>query len=198
VGPVEPSLDGQVMSAVSRHPAVRSVSLVGSRGEGRATELSDWDFVVAPDDFPAVARDLAGLCAPLAPLAMQWDRLSPHYCWMLMLQGPTKVDLLFPDEPHELEPPWEPTRENLTAIDRHFWDWALWLRSKEAAGKREVVETELEKLFQHLLGPLGATTSPCCLSGAVAAYRDARAMAERRFTCEVPRKLEAAVADSLI
>lgn len=191
------SLERRVTGAIGEHPAVRSIRLTGSRAEGRATALSDWDFVVETDDFAAVARDLPGLSAPLAPLAVQWDPLSPHWCWMLMLAGPTKIDLLFLDEPHGLEPPWEPTRESLSAIDRHFWDWALWLRSKEAAGKRELVASELAKLFRHLLGPLGVATAPGSVAEAVAAYRDARAAAERRFGCEVPRELEAAVAPAL-
>jgi hypothetical protein len=193
-----PSLERQVISALGRHPGVRNVSLAGSRAEGRANPFSDWDFVVAVNDFTAVAADLPELCAPLAPIAQQWDRLSPHQCWMLMLPGPTKVDVIFPDEPHELEPPWKPSQDNLAAIDRHFWDWALWLRSKEASGKADLVATELEKLFRHLLGPLGATTAPDSVAEAVAIYREGRAEAERRFSCEVPRELETAVAGSLL
>lgn len=194
---VKPSLDRRVISALGGHPAVRSIELAGSRASGRATEFSDWDFVVATDDFPALAGDLPKLCAPLAPLAEQWDRLSPEQCWMLMLPGPTKVDVIFPEEPHELEPPWSPSPESLVGIDRHFWDWMLWLRSKEASGKREMVAAELEKLFQHLLGPLGATSRPGSVADAVAVYRDARAAAEQRFGCEVPRELENAVAPAL-
>ena len=192
------SLCTDVLAAIGPHEAVRTIELAGSRAEGRATAFSDWDFVVATDDFPALARDLPDLCAPLAPLALQWDPLSPHQCWMLMLPGPTKVDLIFPDEPHELEPPWQSSRDNLAAIDRHFWDWALWLRSKEESGKRDLVVAELEKLFQHLLDPLGATTSPGSVAEAVSAYRDARATAERRFAYEVPRELELAVADTVL
>ena len=94
------SLCTDVLAAIGPHEAVRTIELAGSRAEGRATAFSDWDFVVATDDFPALARDLPDLCAPLAPLALQWDPLSPHQCWMLMLPGPTKVDLIFPDEPH--------------------------------------------------------------------------------------------------
>lgn len=195
---VEASLEQRVRRAVGRHQAVRKVDLAGSRAEGRATERSDWDFVVVTDDFTALAGALPGLCAPLAPIAMQWDRLSPHQCWMLMLTGPTKVDLLFPDEPHELERPWEPTRENLAAIDDHFWDWALWLRSKEASGKRQQVEAELDKLHRHLLGPLGVRTTPASVTEAVAFYRDARAAAELRLGNEVPRVLEAAVAAAVL
>ena len=195
---VAPSLERQVISAIGGHPGVRSVDLAGSRAEGRATEFSDWDFVVAADDFPTVAADLPELCAPLAPIAAQWDRLSPHQCWMLMLAGPTKVDFIFPHEPHELEPPWEPSRENLAAIDRHFWDWALWLRSKEASGKDDLVASELKKLFDHLLEPLGATAAPDSVADAVTIYRDGRAGTERRFSCKVPRELETAVAGSLL
>jgi hypothetical protein len=195
---VAPSLERQVISAIGRHPGVRSITLAGSRAEGRATGFSDWDFVVTADDFPAVAADLPELCAPLAPIAQQWDRLSPHQCWMLMLPGPTKVDAIFPDEPHELEPPWQPSRKNLAAIDRHFWDWALWLRSKEASGKVDLVAAELEKLLHHLLEPLGATAAPGSAAEAVAVYRDARTRAERAFSCEVPRALEAAVADRVL
>lgn len=198
MGRVEPPLEQRVPSALGRHPAVRSVELTGSRAEGRATSHSDWDFAVATDDFQALARDLPELCAPLAPVAEQWDRLSPHQCWMLILPGPAKVDLIFPDEPHEDEPPWQPTRENLAAIDRHFWDWALWLRSKEAAGKQELLENELEKLRRHLLAPLGATAKPDSVADAVAAYRDARARAESRFGCQVPRVLETAVAGAVL
>lgn len=187
-----------IRSAVGRHPAVRSIELAGSRAESRANDRSDWDFVVVTDDFPALAAALPELCAQLEPLAQQWDRLSPYACWMLMLAGPTKIDLIFPEQPYEDEPPWEPARDNLTAIDDHFWDWALWLRSKEAAGRDELVTTELEKLFLHLLAPLGATRRPTSVADAVAIYRDARGEAERRFGIEVPRELEAAVAAAVL
>lgn len=190
-------LDQSVVGAVGRHPSVRSVQLVGSRAEGRANVRSDWDFAIDTDDFRALAADLPALCAALDPMAQQWDRLSSRYCWMLMLRGPTKVDLIFGDQPHQQEPPWEPTRDNLRAIDRHFWDWTLWLGSKEAAGKEDLVASELEKLFQHLLAPLGVGQIPASLSAAVAEYRDARAEAERRFHRRVPRDLETEVASTL-
>jgi len=34
--------------ALVTHPSIRSVRLIGSRAEGRAHELSDWDFAVRP------------------------------------------------------------------------------------------------------------------------------------------------------
>jgi len=39
--------------------------------------------------------------------------------------GPGEIDLIFVGQGHEDEPPWEPSRENLEAIDAHFWDWML-------------------------------------------------------------------------
>jgi predicted nucleotidyltransferase len=191
------SLAERVMGAVSQHPAVQSIELVGSRAEGRATELSDWDFRVTTDQFEDLAGDLPRLVAELEPLAQQWDRLSSYWCYMLMLRGPVKVDLIFPELPHADEPPWRPSRDNLAELDAHFWDWTLWLRSKEVAGKTDLVESELEKLFAHLLAPLGVTAPPMGIGEAVEAYRAARERAEAKLGVEVPRGLEDEVAPAL-
>ena len=182
---------------VAAHPAVRRISFVGSRAEGRASELSDWDFLVEADDFDALAEALPALLSPLEPLAQQWDRLSREQCWMLIVPGPAKVDLIFPGEPHKLEPPWQPSADNLAAIDAHFWDWMLWLNAKEARGSAERVEVELEKLCEHLLGPLGVRRRPGSVADAVAAYCAARDAAEQRFGVTVDRGLEEAVAPAL-
>jgi hypothetical protein len=155
--------------------------------------LSDWDFGVWAPDFGAVPA----LLAPLRPLVQQWDRLSDTQCWMLILRGPVKVDFIFPDEPHAHEGPWVPGPDTLAAIDGHFWDWMLWLHSKEAAGKDDQVAAELEKLFDHLLGPLGVAAAPSSVAEAVVAYRAARDEAERRFGRSVSREVEQAVAPSL-
>src|SRR5947207_675148 len=138
------NLDERIIATVAHHPAVRGIRLVGSRAEGRANEFSDWDFLVDTNDFDVVAQGLRELLAPLEPLVQQWDRLSPEWCWMLILHGPAKVDLIFPHEPHDNEPPWEPNAENLDAIDAHFWDWMLWLRSKHASAKTDLIASELE------------------------------------------------------
>ena len=116
---------------------------------------------------------------------------------MLILRGSIKVDLIFPDEQHELEPPWQPTRENLAAVDQHFWDWILWLSGKQAGGNGELVDAELKKLHQHLLAPLGAQVPPPSLDQALAVYREIRAQAERRFGLQVSRALETEVAPAL-
>ena len=82
-----------------------------------------------------MAEALPELVAPLEPLAQQWDRLSPHACYMLMLRGIGKVDLIF-DEPWESSPPWEVSAETLRGIDDHFWDWTIWLAAKEGLGSK--------------------------------------------------------------
>jgi hypothetical protein len=184
----------RIIGAVAPHPGVRSIQVVGSRATGLARDDSDWDFRVEADDFASVAAALPELCAPLEPLAQQWDRLSDEQCWMLILRGPEKVDLIFPEEPHTHEPPWVPRADNLAALDAHFWDWMLWLRGKEASGKRDVVTNEQQKLFDHLLNPLGAEHVPSSITEAVAVYRTARNRIEKRLGCVISRELEAEVA----
>jgi len=184
----------QIIPLVDGHPAVRSIRLVGSRAEGRASERSDWDFSVETDDFLALTEALPQILDPLNPLAQQWDRLSGEWCWMVMLRGPVKVDLIFPQEPHSDEPPWEPNHANLNAIEAHFWDWMLWLSGKQARGNAELVYTELSKLSDHLLAPLGFERRPASIAEAIDAYREARDRAEQRFCVVVGRELETAVA----
>ena len=112
---------------------------------------------------------------------------------MLILRGPAKVDLIFPSERHEHEPPWEPAAENLEALDAHFWDWMLWLWSKDTSGKSDLVAGELRKLFDHLLGPLGVERPPSSIAEAISAYRGARDRAEQRLGNAVSRELETEV-----
>jgi hypothetical protein len=175
------------------HPCVTSVDLVGSRADGRATERSDYDFVVHTTNFDRVAEALPGMVASLGPLSRQWDRLSDTMCFMLILPGPVKIDLIFRDAPHEHDPPWEPAPETLDGIDAHFWDWMLWLSSKLAKGETGLVQFELERLHRHLLRPLGERQAPSSIVEAVAHYQRLRDDVERRFGCTVSRTLEAAV-----
>ena len=191
-------MEQQVIDAVSRHPHVESIRLVGSRARGDARDESDWDFRVEVNDFDAVASALPTLLSRLDPIAQQWDRLSDKHCWMVIVAGPTKVDLIFPDEPHEHESPWTPNAETLAGIDAHFWDWMLWLRSKVAADQHELVQAELRKLFDHLLGPLGGQAIPESIEDAIGAYRAVRDRAEIAFGFQVARLLENAVAPALI
>jgi hypothetical protein len=153
--------------------------------------LSDWDFVIRADDLDAVARDLPALVTELEPLAAQWDRLGPpeYSCYMLMLPGPAKVDLIV-HVPHELEPPWSVTAETLEGIDRHFWDWTLWMASKRQRGQDALVGRQLELMSEHLLRPLGVADVPASIEDAIAAYRAARDRRETELGGAVPRRLE--------
>jgi hypothetical protein len=183
-------ITASVRAVLLRHPRVRRVELVGSRATGSATRLSDWDFVVETDDFDAVARALPAMVTDLAPLGRQWDRISEYPCYMLLLGGPAKVDLIFPDEPYESLPPWTVTAETLDGIDQHLWDWALWLASKRARGQDELVQTELTKMRDHLLRPMGVNEVPRSIEDAVERYRSARDVRERAFGIRVTRRRE--------
>jgi hypothetical protein len=129
-------------------------------------------------------------------LAQQWDRLSDTQCWMLVLTGPVKLDFIF-TEPHQHEAPWRPEPGNLAAIDRHFWDWALWLHAKIAKGKRELVISELRKMFEHMLEPMRVGEPPVSLDAAVSDYLVARDQLERELGVTVPRTLEREVLRAL-
>jgi len=192
----ETGLAERITESLPIHPAVDAITLAGSRARGDAGPLSDWDFEVQTADFPSVTGALPGLVAPLEPLAQQWDRLSDHACYMLMLRGAVKVDLIF-EEPHALEPAWVLRAETLTGIDEHFWDWTIWLASKDSAGKQSLVGTELQKMHEHLLGPLGVVSTPASIENAVAAYLPALRSAEERLGVRVPDVLQREVLDRL-
>lgn len=188
----EQSFADVVPALVGAHSAVRDVVLVGSRERGDATKYSDWDFRVRTEDFSSVAAEIRSLVAPVRPLVAQWDRLSDEQCYMLIVDGPTKIDLLF-DEPHAHEPPHTVSRKTLASIDAHFWDWTLWLTSKVEAGKDDVVRAELTKLTLHILSPLGTNDVPQTLVDAVAAYLPLLERHEARLGTTVPRQLRSQV-----
>jgi hypothetical protein len=182
---------GEVVPAlVGVHPSVTSIRLTGSRADGTAHELSDWDFAVETGDFPRLADELPRLVEPLRPLAGQWDRYSDHACYMLMLRGPAKVDLIFPDEQHDWAAAWEPSADTLAAIDRHFWDWILWLEQKRLAGKDDAAAKSLGDMHRLMLEPMGARTPAGSIPEALDAYLSRRAALEERFGVRVPRELQ--------
>jgi hypothetical protein len=181
-----------VAAVVGDVEGVTTVELQGSRQHGDASEFSDWDFVVYTNDFAGTAGALAGAVRALAPLAAQWDRLSNAPCFMLVLPGPVKVDLIFDGLTHEHEPPWTVDATTLPLLDTHFWDWTLWLASKVAAGKREVIDAELDKLHAHILDAMGAPR-PRSVVEAVTYYTEARSGWERRLGVMVDHSLGDAV-----
>ncbi len=54
---------------------------------------------------------------------------------MLMLRGPVKVDLIFPDVPRALEPPWTVSADTLEAIDGTLLGLDPVARIQAAAGR---------------------------------------------------------------
>jgi predicted nucleotidyltransferase len=181
------ALEAAVQAALEPHPAVESVELAGSRARGTDTPLSDWDFQVETSDFDALGRDLPQLVDPLEPLSRQWDRYSPHPTYMLMLHGPLKLDLLFLGRVNEPRPPWTLSAETLPGIDDHFWDWALWLASKERDA--ELSRSQRELMHSQLLAALGVDRVPASVDEAVVLYLDARERAEAELGVRVDRAL---------
>src|ERR687888_357940 len=144
-------LEARVRRALTGRPHVRGMQLVGSRASGTASPLSDWDFVIETNAFAEVACDLPTAVAELEPIAQQWDRIGDYPCYMLMLTGPVKVDLIFPGERYTSLPPWTVSAETLDGLDQHVWDWLLWLASKREKGEQDLGHGELDKMFGHLL-----------------------------------------------
>jgi len=183
-------LEARVRGALIGRPHVRGVKLVGSRASGTPSPLSDWDFVIETDAFDEVARELPSAVAALEPIAQQWDRISDYPCYMLMLAGPVKVDLIFPGEPYRSMPPWTVSAQTLDGIDQHVWDWLLWLASKREKGEDALVRRELAKMFDHLLRPMGAHRAPGSLLGAAETYGALRDRLERELGTRVTRVRE--------
>jgi hypothetical protein len=186
------SLPDSVVRALESDTAIGKVRLAGSRASGGALPLSDWDFRIETDTFAQVMEHLPALVKPLHPVVAQWDRLSSTWCYMLILAGPVKVDLIF-SQPHAALPAWRVTAGTMNGIDDHFWDWILWLSAKRAAGEFGLLAAELGKLHEHLLGPLGVAAAPATLDQAICDYRQARSEWERVLDLQVPRAAEQAV-----
>jgi hypothetical protein len=174
---------------------VTDVRFSGSRAAGSEHALSDWDFLVEAADFGRLRGDLPGLVEPLRPLAARWDPYSDHVCFMVMLPGPTKVDLIFPSVPQEWAPPWDVSAETLPAIDEHFWDWVLWLAQKELGGS-DLTES-IADLHRLLLAPMGASAAPISIEDALATYLELRGRLEERYGFRVPRELQREVEPAL-
>ena len=187
---MQTDLAERVQRTLLRHPKISGVRLVGSRANGTPSRLSDWDFAIETDAFEDVARDLPDAVADLEPIGQQWDRISDYPCYMLMLTGPVKVDLIFPNEPYVSRPPWTVSAGTLDEIDQHVWDWLLWLASKREKGDAVLVRRELVKMYDHLLAPLGVDDRPATLEEAAADYRGARDRQERAFGITVTRVRE--------
>ncbi|HEY32806.1 MAG TPA: nucleotidyltransferase domain-containing protein [Dehalococcoidia bacterium] len=179
-----------------KHLAVSSVTLTGSRLRGDATEWSDWDFLVETADFEAVSKALPSLTESLDPLNRLWDPLSHHKIYMIIIRGPVKIDLIF-DHPQQPEPPWTVSSNTISLINSHFWDWILWLASKEVRRLHDVTREEFQKMCDNLLAPLGCLRIPSSVEEAVREYLTAFDRQKSLFKIEVDHKLETEVIKGL-
>ena len=161
-----PDIVRAVWQALDASAAVGEISLGGSRAKGDATELSDWDLYLSgePD---ALMAEIPQLMAPMRPLAAFWEPLSEDAGYMMVMDGPVKVDLFPIGGRRSLQPPWELRGGTIGAIDGHFWDWTLWLGSKALRHEAALVREELTKMQWFLLGPLGVGKIPADIDEAV-------------------------------
>jgi hypothetical protein len=179
------------------HRGVKHVELAGSRSKNYATEWSDWDFLVKVTDFEAVSSALPTLTKSLKPLSYLWDPLAHHAIYMMILRGPVKIDLIF-DRPHQPKPPWAVNSDTITQINSHFWDWILWIASKQIRGIPDMATSELEKMFAHLLAPLGCIRSPDSVEEAIREYLAALEKQESVLHVKVDPTLATEVTNGLI
>ena len=181
---------------LTKHPAVRQVVLTGSRVRGDATKWSDWDFLAETNDFEAVSIALPSLTESLEPLTHLWDPLSRHSIYMMILKGPVKVDICF-DFLQQQRPPWVINSDTISQVNSHFWDWILWIASKEASGKKDMSVKEFEKMYDYLLAPLGCSKSPGSVEEAVRVYLVAFRRQNIQLNTEVDQALEIEVIKGL-
>ena len=176
----EPDVVRGVRDRLSESKVISSVVLGGSRAVGTATELSDWDIYLEGDPAGMMA-EIPSLIAAVRPLAAFWEPLAEEAGYMVVFDGPVKVDVFPIGASRPIQPPWLSSAETLTSIEAHFWDWTLWLGSKALRGEWQLVADELIKMHGFLLRPLGVASAPLSLDEAVASYDRARAQAMALF-----------------
>jgi len=191
-----PAVVTAVWEALQGSKVVSSVVLGGSRARGAATELSDWDLYVEGDPHGMVA-EIPALIASVGPLAAFWEPLSQEAGYMVVMDGPIKVDVFPIGASRRIQPPWVLSADSLASIDCHFWDWTLWLGGKRLRGERQLVADELATMHRFLLAPLGVASAPTSLDEAVASYHRARAHAMDTLGVVVPQELGRQVSEAL-
>jgi hypothetical protein len=192
----EPDVVTAIREALDGSKVVSSVVLGGSRALGTATELSDWDIYLEGDP-EGVMAEIPALVASFGPLAAFWEPLSEQAGYMVVMDGPIKVDVFPIGASRRIQPPWLLSANTLVSIDAHFWDWTLWLGGKALRGERQLVADELAKMHRFLLAPLGVDFAPASLDEAVASYRRARAQAVDAFGAVVQQELGRQVSEAL-
>ena len=161
-----------------------------------ATELSDWDIYLEGDP-EGMLEQIHRLVASFRPLAAFWEPLATEAGYMVVLDGPTKVDIFPLGATRRIQPPWALRADTMASIDGRFWDWTLWLGGKALRGQRQLVSDELAKMHEFLLAPLGVVSAPASLDEAVASYLRARAQAMDALGVVVPQELGRQVSEAL-
>ena len=192
----EPDVVSAIRDALGRSEVVYSVVLGGSRARGTATELSDWDLYLEGDPNRMMA-EIPALVASFGPLAAFWEPLSEQAGYMVVMDGPIKVDVFPIGASRQIQPPWLVRADTLASLDAHFWDWTLWLGGKALRGERRLVADELAKMQSFLLARLGVAPTPVSLDAAVASYRQASGQMMNRLGVLVHQELGRQVSEAL-
>ncbi len=120
-GAGEPDVVRAIWGALEGSSVVSSVVLGGSRARGTAIELSDWDLYLEGDS-DGVMAEIPRLVTSYGPLAAFWDPLPVQAGYMVVMDGPIKVDVLPIGASRRVQPPWLLSADSLASIDGHFWD----------------------------------------------------------------------------
>jgi len=192
----EPDAIRAIRETLGASQVVSSVVLGGSRARGRATELSDWDLYVEGEP-EGMMREIPARVASFGPLAAFWEPLSEEAGYMVVIDGPTKVDVFPLGARRQIQPPWRLNADSLPQIDAHFWDWTLWLGGKALRGEWSLVSDELDKMYRFLLEPVGVAVPPTSLDEAVLSYLRARQGAEDSLRVAVQPELGPQVSGAL-
>ncbi len=195
-GTETPEIVVAIRTALEDCSSIASLSLGGSREGGRATELSDWDLYLEGDS-EAMMVQIPEVIASFGPLAAFWEPLAEEAGYMVVMDGPTKVDVFPRGARRRIQPPWVLSAETLVRIDGHFWDWSLWLGGKCLRNERELVTNELEKMHDFLLGPMGVAAAPASIDEAVVVYLSARVAAMSALGKSVDPELGRQVSEAL-
>ena len=74
----------------------------------------------------------------------------------------------------------------------------MWLEQKRRGGRKDVLASGHEQMYEFLLRPMGVAAKPHAVSVAIDDYMEARSVLERRFGLSVPRTLEGEVRPTVL
>ena len=69
-----------------------------------------------------MTAEIPPLVASFRPLAAFWEPLAEEAGYMVVMDGPVKIDIFPVGATRPLQPPWTLSVETLASIDGHFWD----------------------------------------------------------------------------